>query len=144
MSHDERLVALVVDALLARRELGVQRYGAPLSTRDEVRDHRVDLAQELLDAAIYAYQCALANAGIQCDDVVDKLVSGILGRAPHLTKRWLGSDIIDRSHVAERWSLLTQVLLMELCPVLDELDREDVSVSQDQPPPRIRGETGAG
>lgn len=41
------------DACEARRALGIQRYGQPLR-RGDGRDHRRDLAEELLDAAVYA------------------------------------------------------------------------------------------
>lgn len=42
------------DACLARRELGIQRYGTPLQ-RDNGRDHDADLLEELLDGAVYAW-----------------------------------------------------------------------------------------
>lgn len=37
-----------------RRSVGIARYGTPLQ-RDNGRDYDVDLTQELLDAAVYAY-----------------------------------------------------------------------------------------
>lgn len=37
-----------------RRQLGIERYGTPLQ-RDNGRDFRTDLLQELLDAAVYAW-----------------------------------------------------------------------------------------
>lgn len=54
----ERVVDRLVDRLLARQQLGVQRYGRPLETfngRDVFRDHE----DELLDMHNYAEQIRL-------------------------------------------------------------------------------------
>lgn len=52
----------VKNALLARREKGIATYGVPLRTRNG-RNARVDCAQELLDALIYAWQAKLEGEG---------------------------------------------------------------------------------
>lgn len=44
----------LVDLMIARRQLGIGRYGTPLQ-RDNGRDHRRDLREELLDATAYAW-----------------------------------------------------------------------------------------
>jgi hypothetical protein len=43
----------VRDALVARREFGIQKYGTTLQ-RDNGRDHETDCAQEFADAVVYA------------------------------------------------------------------------------------------
>jgi hypothetical protein len=43
----------VRDALIARREFGLQKYGTLLQ-RDNGRDHETDCAQEFADAVVYA------------------------------------------------------------------------------------------
>jgi hypothetical protein len=50
MAHD------VMAAAVARRHLGIHRYGRPLASTEGTRDADVDLAQELLDAAGYAWR----------------------------------------------------------------------------------------
>lgn len=52
------------DAAVARRQMGIDKYGTPLQ-RDNGRDHAIDEAQELLDAA--AYRAARLGAA---DDMV--------------------------------------------------------------------------
>lgn len=44
---------LVRDALVARREFGITKYGTTLQ-RDNGRDHEIDCAQEFADAVVYA------------------------------------------------------------------------------------------
>lgn len=43
-------------ACAARREFGIQKHGRPLALHGGTRDADVDLAQELLDAAAYAWR----------------------------------------------------------------------------------------
>lgn len=49
------------EALLARREKGIEKYGTPLRTHNG-RDAKVDRSQELLDAFIYDWQIELESA----------------------------------------------------------------------------------
>ncbi len=44
---------VVRDALIARREFGIAKYGTTLQ-RDNGRDHEIDCAQEFADAVVYA------------------------------------------------------------------------------------------
>lgn len=69
--------ALAPDNVLAmceeRRRLGIERYGTPLQ-RDNGRDFRVDLVQELLDAAVYAHGAGERRLVMVLLDVVAGLV----------------------------------------------------------------------
>ena len=44
----------LVPLMEERRRLGIERYGQPLQRGDH-RDHRIDAAQEILDAAVYLW-----------------------------------------------------------------------------------------
>ena len=50
------------DELLARREVGIERYGTPLQTRNG-RDAGLDELQELLDALAYMWQAHIEGQG---------------------------------------------------------------------------------
>ncbi len=50
------------ERMIARRQLGIERYGQPLRYGDG-RDARLDYEEELLDAAVYAWRLGyLADA----------------------------------------------------------------------------------
>lgn len=46
---------VLVGAILARKQIGVERYGQALQTNDG-RNNMADMVQELLDALIYAHK----------------------------------------------------------------------------------------
>jgi hypothetical protein len=60
----------IADAVMARRALGVDRYGTPLRLNNG-RDIDADLAQELIDALLYAwiaYRQAMSEAVVRLPD----------------------------------------------------------------------------
>lgn len=57
----------LVGAMEARRALGIERYGAPLRT-DDGRDHALDLGEELLDGAAYAWRLGLDDLALDLLD----------------------------------------------------------------------------
>ncbi len=63
----------LLDAMSARRALGIERYGQPLR-RGDGRDHRRDLAEELLDAAVYAYADGTTIAAFDVLNLAAKVV----------------------------------------------------------------------
>lgn len=67
-AEEQRVIA---DGLVARRELGVQKYGRPLESHNG-RDAMQDCWEELLDSSVYAVQMELE--GIRVGDVILVLV----------------------------------------------------------------------
>ena len=70
------------DALTARADLGVARYGTPLLTHNG-RDAIRDLREELLDAIMYATQAQLE--GRLTEDQAQEIIDG-LARAYQITQ----------------------------------------------------------
>lgn len=63
----------LLDAMAARRTLGIERYGQPLR-RGDGRDHRLDLLEELLDAAVYAYADGTTIAAFDVLDMAARVI----------------------------------------------------------------------
>lgn len=52
----------LIDLMIKRRQLGIDRYGTPLQPFNS-RDAKRDLREELLDATVYAAQVAVERVG---------------------------------------------------------------------------------
>lgn len=61
-----RTKALLEDDLMARRDLGIERYGTELTTENG-RDPLVDAYQEALDLALYLRQAAITGPSAPVD-----------------------------------------------------------------------------
>ncbi len=65
----ESVQDLVIDDILERKQVGIQRYGTPLQTFND-RDVDLDLYEELLDATMYARQ-RLAERRLMLETLMD-------------------------------------------------------------------------
>lgn len=68
------ITPLVIADLEARREMGIAKYGVPL-TVENGRDHAMDMWQEMLDMVVYA-KCMLvkrAQLKIRMRSVIDQM-----------------------------------------------------------------------
>jgi hypothetical protein len=61
--------ASLVPLMEERRAIGIARYGTPLQ-RDNGRDHEVDAAQEMLDAAAYLYAADRTGLAVDALDLL--------------------------------------------------------------------------
>ena len=101
--------------LVARREMGIQKYGVPLQ-RDNGRDAKVDEAQEHLDAAVYRWTWAGENGQTWDSLNLAGTLLGVFDEVPEAPARRLNAALngLDAS--------LRATVVARLLNILDAID----------------------
>lgn len=72
-----RLSPGIVSDMQARKQLGLERYGCLLQ-KNNGRDAKLDLYEELLDAVAYAKQVQVERGGVDISTVYDSLITALI------------------------------------------------------------------